>query len=100
MKSCVCDGGPSEQSALTVLEQEFPNMNLTARDRAHRTRSVMKGIWEPLNNKCAGLLGALVTDQQSFARMVKSLGSNQGFGFCLQFQLQLVIWITSLPFLV
>ncbi|CAE7948966.1 unnamed protein product [Symbiodinium sp. KB8] len=70
--SVLADGGPTEQSALPYLVEEFPNVSLSWRDRCHRTRSVMKSIWQPLNDRCGGLLGLLVTDEKSFARMVRT----------------------------
>ena len=73
--SVVCDGGPSEQAAIPILQQELlPNVTLVTRDRAHRTRSMMKGIFNTLNDLCSGLLGIFTTDDQSLARMLKTPG--------------------------
>ena len=71
----VCDGGPSEQAAVPLLQRDlFPNATMVSRDRAHRARSITKGVWGPLNEQCQGLLGLFTTDDQSISRMLQKLG--------------------------
>ena len=73
----VCDGGPSEQAAIPVLQRDlFKNAKLISRDRAHRTRSITKAVWGPLNNKCDGLLSKFTTDEHSLSRMLKRFVCN------------------------
>lgn len=74
IQAAVADGGPAEQSALTTLKQELlPRVNIISRDRCHRTRGIMKALWEPMSQMCGGLLGLFTTDQQSLSRMLKRL---------------------------
>lgn len=48
------------------------NMKITTRDRAHRVRSCMKGVFDSLNqNYCDNLLAQFTTGEQSLARMLK-----------------------------
>ena len=54
-----------------LQSQLFKNANLISRDRAHRTRSITKGVWGPLNAKCDGLLGRFTTNEHSLSRMLK-----------------------------
>ena len=73
--SAVADGGPSEQSALAALPAlDLPNVNMISRDRCHRSRGLMKAIWQPLNEMCCGLLGIFITDDKSISRMLRKLG--------------------------
>ena len=47
-------------------------MKITSRDRAHRCRSAIKGVFDALNQHCDGLLSQFTTGEQSLARMLKS----------------------------
>ena len=46
-------------------------MKITSRDRAHRCRSAIKGVFDALNQHCDGLLSQFTTGEISLARMLK-----------------------------
>ena len=70
--AATADGGPSEQAAVPLLIADFlPAVNLSFRDRCHRTRGIMQQMWEPLNQASQGLLGMFVSDNQSLSKMLK-----------------------------
>ena len=103
--SIVADGGPSEQSAIQHLAGTyFPNCNLATRDRCHRTRSMLKGAWQPLNEMCSHLLGIFTTEEQSLSRMMKSPGRKRFyfnkfkllFSYCKAYRTEL-LWQGTLP---
>lgn len=55
-----------------LAKSYFTNLNHITRDRSHRARSVQKGCWSLFDDMCSGLLGALLTDEQSLSRMLQS----------------------------
>ena len=55
-----------------LAKSYFTNLNHITRDRSHRARSVQKGCWSLFDDVCSGLLGALLTDEQSLSRMLQS----------------------------
>ena len=79
LRVAVADGGPSEQKALYELSPAgpdgenafFPNLTFITRDRAHRARSIQKGMWEPLDEKCNRLLTYLISGERSLASMLE-----------------------------
>ncbi|CAE7296558.1 unnamed protein product, partial [Symbiodinium sp. CCMP2456] len=61
------------QQYLEMLNETLGNMKITTRDRAHRVRSCMKGVFDSLNqNYCDNLLAQFTTGEQSLARMLKN----------------------------
>ncbi|CAE7209725.1 unnamed protein product [Symbiodinium sp. CCMP2456] len=86
VRSAVADGGPVEQKALFlsspschVLEQAprqgtayFRNLSLIDRDRPHRHRSVIRGMWGNLNSTVREFLDKLVTGQRSLCKLIQT----------------------------
>ena len=71
--SAASDGGLSEMQALhTLAAGPLKNLNHITRDRSHRGRSVQKGCWGIFNELTSGLLGALLTQEQSISRQLQS----------------------------
>jgi hypothetical protein len=80
----VADGGNDIQKALFQMSPLasgedgggspplFPNLRHISRDRAHRFRSVQKGLWEAACDLADGFLGSLITGEQSLARMLET----------------------------
>ncbi|CAE7692666.1 unnamed protein product [Symbiodinium sp. CCMP2592] len=60
------------QAGGNQTNEVFSNMNLISRDRAHRSRSVIKNLFDALNSLCDNLLSAFTTGEQSLARMLKN----------------------------
>lgn len=77
LEVAVADGGTDVQKALYELspggEQPlFPNLCHISRDRAHRFRSVQKGLWDAARDLAGDFLSSLVSGPQSLARMLES----------------------------
>ena len=79
--SAVADGGPTEQKGLYEcspgkIDYEgdilFSALTEISRDRAHRLRSVQKGVWRSLDAEVRTFLDSLVTGEQSLARMLQT----------------------------
>ena len=79
--SAVADGGTTEQHALhecTPGKKEYtgdilcPNCTEVSRDRAHRLRSVQKGVWREQEDDLRAFLDLLVTGERSLARMLQT----------------------------
>ena len=79
--SAVADGGPTEQKALYEsspgkLDYEgdtlFSALTEVSRDRAHRWRSVQKGVWRSLDADLRTFMDSLVTGEHSLARMLQT----------------------------
>jgi hypothetical protein len=75
----VADGGPDVQKAMMMMSPAggdahplFPRLRHTTRDRAHRFRSVQKGMWQTACELAGGFLSALITGEQSLARMLET----------------------------
>ena len=75
IRAAVADGGPQEQASLPILQSsDLSGINLIARDRCHRTRSMMKSMFDALNQQCCNLLSCFVSEHQSISKMLKSFG--------------------------
>jgi hypothetical protein len=83
VRSAVADGGPTEQRALydaspgtldpsCRADPFFPNLVDISRDRAHKWRSVQKGIWKNVDSDIKIFLDELVTGERSLARMLQT----------------------------
>lgn len=81
--SAVADGGPVEQKALFecspgALDREhavapfFPNLTEISRDKAHRLRSMQRGVWVSVDEEIRTFLDELVTGEGSLARMLQT----------------------------
>jgi len=82
--SAVADGGPTEQKGLYFCAPGkedicpstdaplFESLDDISRDRAHRWRSVQKGVWKSLDTDLHDFLGALVSGEHSLARMLQT----------------------------
>ena len=79
----VADGGVTEQRALfecspiapdaaNRADPVFPNLVDISRDRAHKWRSIQKGIWKGIDDDVRLFLDELVTGEGSFARMLQT----------------------------
>ena len=74
IRVAVADGGPQEQASLPILQSsDLSSLNLISRDRCHRTRSVMKSMFDVLNQQCCNLLSCFVSENQSISKMLKEL---------------------------
>lgn len=83
VRSVVADGGPTEQRALfesspaakdEINQRDilFPGLVDINRDRAHKWRSVQKGIWAGIDAPLQDFLHDLVTGEGSLARMLQT----------------------------
>jgi hypothetical protein len=83
VRSAVADGGNVEQRALfeaspgamlpsRAADPLFPNLVDIARDKAHKLRSVQKGVWKGLDEDLRDFLNELVTGEGSLARMLQT----------------------------
>ena len=80
--SAVADGGPTEQKGLyscspgkldsTDTPALFEALDDICRDRAHRWRSVQKGVWRSLDADLREFLDRLVSGEHSLARMLQT----------------------------
>jgi len=82
--SAVADGGPTEQKGLYFCAPGkedicpstdaplFESLDDISRDRAHRWRSVQKGVWKSLDTPLHEFLCALVSGEHSLARMLQT----------------------------
>ena len=79
--SAVADGGPTEQKGLYncspgKVDYEgdalFPGLTEISRDRAHRWRSVQRGVWRSLDDELRAFLDLLVTGEHSLASMLQT----------------------------
>ena len=87
--SSVADGGPTEQKALHFCAPGdldslgkppfFEHLDDICRDRAHRWRSVQKGVWKSLGKDLREFLDTLVSGEQSLARMLQTSKKFQQF---------------------
>ena len=73
LSSAVADGGPVEQGALFQLsETEWPSLNVITRDRPHRYRSVIKGMFKNLDDELQGFFRKLLKGDRSLATMLQT----------------------------
>ena len=77
--SAVADGGPTEQRALYDSSPAhsqnpfFPNLVDIHRDRAHKWRSIQKGVWRGLDAELGDFLG----DLMDFVKMLQTSAKYQ-----------------------
>jgi hypothetical protein len=73
VSSAVADGGPVEQAALFQMsKQPFKNMKMISRDRPHRYRSVIKGMFKHLDDELKNFFDRLVSGKRSLATMLQT----------------------------
>ena len=82
IRSAVADGGQKAlfhcSPSCSVLEPTrqanpyFPNLSLIDRDRPHRHRSVIRGVWSNLHSTVREFLDMLVTGQRSLCKLIQT----------------------------
>ena len=79
VRSAVADGGPTEQRALfdcsPALSKNplFPNLVDIHRDRAHKWRSIQKGVWKGIDTE----LSHFLEDLMDFVKMLQTSSKYQ-----------------------
>ena len=90
LRTAVADGGPAEQGALYEcspsapaaefrVSPTFPNLMEITRDRAHKLRSVQKGVWSHLAKDLNTFMDELVSGEHSLAKMLNDSKNASGY---------------------